>query len=315
MHSNKRELREKKPRTHDAHPGAPGLVSAIFSLTRLPLSLAVSFTALVGSILETGGIGTASLWAFAGVLALSFGASALNQHDERREDAIMKRTKMRPLPSGLMSPKAALASAAVLIAAGLCVLFIFTTCVAALVGLFGIVWYNLVYTKLKKKTMYAVLAGAVVGALPPIIGWLGAGGGIFHPAILSFALFMFLWQVPHFLILTLVFEREYENAGFPTIASRYGEGRVRFLICACMVLTASCTLLFPLAEIIRGAPYYAALIVLDCLMIMATFGLLFWKRASIGFGCAAGLAYAYQGSVIILIVLSVMFPLSWLTSM
>ncbi|HBH50135.1 MAG TPA: hypothetical protein DDX98_15930, partial [Bacteroidales bacterium] len=188
-------------------------------LAKHRLSVLVTFSAAVGyfiaqgrSILELGG-------AVLGVYLLSAGASALNQYQERKYDAQMERTNKRPIPAKEISANSALTVALVLILAGSMLLY-FNGIIPVVLGLLNIILYNVIYTPLKTRTPFSILPGAVVGAIPPMIGWTSAGLSLFHPTIIYIAVFMFLWQLPHFWLLLIKFGGEYEKAGFSSI-SRY----------------------------------------------------------------------------------------------
>ncbi|TNF39523.1 MAG: protoheme IX farnesyltransferase, partial [Bacteroidetes bacterium] len=259
-------------------------VSDVVELSRWKLSLAVSFSAVTGYLLFSGAEsvgGTAAVFhlsgttvaagAFlsaAGVFLLSAGASALNQYTERKSDALMERTAGRPLPSGRMAPPAALAAAALLLAAGSILLAVCGT-VPLLLGATSIILYNVIYTGLKKKTTLAIIPGALVGAVPPLIGYTAAGGAMTDMTIILFALFMFLWQMPHFWLLLLRYGEEYEKAGIKTFHRILSDSTIVRLVMAW--ITGSSILLWILAAIYMPFSHIAAimLLVLNVIFILA----------------------------------------------
>lgn len=167
------------------------------SLLRLPMSAMVATSALAGYLAADGIPRLAEAGGLAlGIFLLAGGCSALNQVQERAEDALMERTRRRPLPSGRLSPGAALALAAILIAGGLVLLGWLEYPVAGW-GLGAVLLYNGIYTPLKKRTPFALLAGALCGALPPLIGWCAAAGSPADPRITGLAALFMIWQVPH----------------------------------------------------------------------------------------------------------------------
>jgi len=176
------------------------------SLLRLNLSLIVSCSALTGFVCFGHAIDLDAWAAFAGVFFLACAASALNQYQEREFDALMDRTKKRPLPMRQISGTSVLAMTFFFGLAGASILYFGTSPVAALLGIITLLWYNGVYTPLKRKTRFAVLVGALTGALPPLIGYTAAGGPIIS-ACLVISLFMFLWQVSHVLVLLVKYGR------------------------------------------------------------------------------------------------------------
>ncbi len=196
-------------------------------LTKIKITIAVAFTTITGYVIFAGKfdqgmiIPTFALW------LLAAGSAVFNHWQERKTDALMDRTKKRPIPSGKISPQAAFLLGAVLSVSGSVILWIESGLTAMLLGQLALVWYNLIYTPLKKKTAFAVIPGSVIGALPPAVGWVAAGGSIADPRIWMVAFFFFIWQVPHFWLLLLKFGKQYEQAGFPTLTSIYSEKQIK----------------------------------------------------------------------------------------
>ena len=160
---------------------------------------------------------------------MAMGASALNEAQEHDLDALMERTRRRPIPSGAITPRAAAALGLALAATGfLCLLSRGWT--PALLGLLALGWYNGFYTPLKRITAFAVVPGSLIGALPPAMGWTAAGGSLQAPGLLALGLFFFLWQVPHFWLLALLHRKGYEQAGLPTLPRHFGEAQILRLV-------------------------------------------------------------------------------------
>jgi protoheme IX farnesyltransferase len=239
--------------------GGRHTVSDIAELSRWKLSLAVAFSAVTGYMLCAGEEPRGVVIAGAGVFLLSAGASALNQFTERRSDALMERTAGRPLPSGRMAPPAAMVAAVILLAAGIVLLARGGTW-PVLLGALNVILYNLIYTGLKKKTTLAIIPGALVGAVPPLIGYSAAGGAMTDTRILLFALFMFLWQMPHFWLLLARYGEEYEKAGIKTLHKRMDDNSIMRLIM--LWITGSSLLLWILTAIFMPFSGTAALILL-----------------------------------------------------
>src|SRR5229473_2910705 len=139
-------------------------------------------------------------------------ANVLNMYLERETDALMPRTMHRPLPAGRMNPSLALGFGLLLAAVSVPLLFLGVGPLPGLLALIALVSYVLIYTPMKRYTAAALLVGAVAGAIPPLIGWTAATGRLDLPGVLLFAV-MFLWQVPHFLAITLFRKDEYARAG------------------------------------------------------------------------------------------------------
>lgn len=191
-------------------------LSLVLELAKFRITIAVVITTAAGYILHSTELGAAFWETVAGVLVLACGSSALNQAQEWGIDALMHRTRHRPIPSGRIRPRQALIVAGALLAAGLAMLA-HVGSMPLLLGVFSVVWYNGVYTFLKRRTSFAVVPGALIGAVPPLIGWVAAGGALADARILSFCLFLFLWQVPHFWLLLLIHGDDYERAGLPSL--------------------------------------------------------------------------------------------------
>lgn len=190
-------------------------LAALARLTRLPLSLMVAATALAAALAVPAPPSALTLWALGwGVFLLAAASSVLNQVQERASDALLRRTCQRPLACGLLSPAAGTALGLLLGSGALALLLTGTGLAPTLLGLAALAWYLAVYTPLKRLSPLAVLAGTPCGAVPPLMGWLAAGGPFPAPQPLALALFMLLWQVPHYWLLALPDRGELRAAGF-----------------------------------------------------------------------------------------------------
>jgi protoheme IX farnesyltransferase len=200
-------------------PASPGRFKDILALAKLPITAAVTLTTATGWFLAGGRPEWKIFYALLGVFLLACGAAALNQCQEIKTDRRMKRTANRPLPAGRLRVSVALFLAGLLILLGLYFLSSTEKNVALLIGLgaFAVFWYNGVYTYLKRITAFAVIPGALLGAIPPVIGWAAAGGDPLDPLILLIAAFFFVWQIPHFWLLLLMHGEQYAEAGLPTL--------------------------------------------------------------------------------------------------
>jgi heme o synthase len=215
------------------------------ALMRLPLSAAVACSALAGAILACGRFGTTLLLIALGVLLLTSGASAFNQVQERHSDRQMARTRQRPVAAGQMTPKKAMGIALLLVAAGLYLLFQPGNRYPLVLGLLGLICYNGLYTPLKKRTVFAILPGALCGAIPPVIGWSAAGGNIGDFRILLIAGLFFIWQIPHFWILAGRHRQDYQRAQLPTLFERFSQGQLTRILSMWVVALAVASLTLP----------------------------------------------------------------------
>jgi len=196
-------------------------------LTKPRITMMVVFTALVGFVTATA----ASPWtalllaALAGTGLVAGGASALNQVMERDTDALMHRTRTRPIPAGRIRPVEASLFGALLTLAGLVLLGALCGPLAALVAFSTWASYLFLYTPLKRRSHLATLVGAVPGALPPVIGWAAASGQLEPGAFILFAI-VFLWQIPHFLAIAWLYRDDYERGGLKVLPVIDREGRL-----------------------------------------------------------------------------------------
>ncbi len=190
----------------------------LFALTKGNVSLGVSFTAGLGYVLCTGEITSGSFLCLMAVFFLSGGCCALNQLQEAKPDALMERTAHRPIPAGKINAYTGLFISIFSLLLGLWILLPIACQKSEVLALAVLApfWYNGVYTYAKRITRFAVLIGAPLGALGPMIGWCAAGGALSDPAILCIGIFSILWQVPHFFLILLSRSPEYERAGFKT---------------------------------------------------------------------------------------------------
>jgi protoheme IX farnesyltransferase len=162
---------------------------------------------------------------FAGGLLVTGSANAINQVVEKNTDALMKRTKHRPVASGRMSEQEAWAFAVLAGAAGVFILGNFFNWLSASLAAFSLFLYAFVYTPLKKVSSISVLVGAVPGALPCLIGWAAGNDALTAGGWVLFAL-QFFWQFPHFWAIAWIAHKDYSDVGFKLLPSR--EGPTRF---------------------------------------------------------------------------------------
>jgi protoheme IX farnesyltransferase len=256
---------------------------AILELGKIRISVLATLTCAAGYVLAADPLTASILVPCAGIFLLACGASAINQIQERRLDALMDRTRNRPLPSGRISVAAASIAAAALSLSGAAILWSMGW-IALGLGLLALVWYNLVYTPLKKVTAFAVVPGGLVGAIPPVVGWAAAGGNPLAPPILVLALFLFVWQVPHFWLIVLYLGRDYEKAGLPSMHSVFAPEQLARVTFAWIVATGGICLAMPAFGVAQGLAVRIALAACTVWMIGSAFGL------------ARGRAVSYRGA-------------------
>jgi heme o synthase len=152
------------------------------------------------------------------------GASAFNQVLERDADALMRRTRTRPMPDQRLQPQEGLLFGTAITIAGLLLIVASSNVLAAAVALATLLSYAAVYTPLKRRTSFATVIGAIPGALPPIIGWAAVEGALPAEPWVLFGI-MFLWQLPHFLAIAWMYREDYARAGFPMLPVIEPDGR------------------------------------------------------------------------------------------
>ena len=198
----------------------PSFVSDLVELVKARLTLLVLLTTAVGFYLGAESpIDYRALFnTVFGTAAAAAGAAALNQWWERRVDALMRRTRTRPIPAGRMAPRQALMLGAALSVFGVAYLAIVCNALSAVLTVITIVIYIFAYTPLKRASTANTAVGAIPGAIPPMIGWAAARGDIDAGAWSLFAI-VFLWQMPHFFAIAWMCREDYSRAGFRMIST------------------------------------------------------------------------------------------------
>jgi protoheme IX farnesyltransferase len=221
-------------------------------LGKARISLLATITTVAGYVLAAGALGWTLAWVTIGVFLLASGASGFNHIQERDIDALMKRTEGRPLPSRRMTLTGAIAVSVGCVVAGALVVIYGAGVTAAVLGLTAVGWYNGVYTPLKRVTAFAAVPGGVVGAIPPVIGWVAGGGALFDPRIASVAFFFFMWQVPHFwLLLLFSCGTDYERAGLPSLTRTFSVAQISRITFMWILGTVTASVLIPLFGLVH----------------------------------------------------------------
>jgi protoheme IX farnesyltransferase len=264
------------------------LFAAYLKLGKFTISIPVALTGFLGYFLFSPRLDRNALLSIFGILTLSMGSSALNQIQERHIDARMKRTSGRPIPAAIISVPQAIVFAVIMAVTGTVLLAMTGSLMAAAIGLFTLAWYNLVYTPLKRITAFAVLPGALIGALPPIIGWTAAGGYPLQMEIIFVAFFLFIGQMPHFWLLLLKIGNQYQEAGLPVITSLLEPRQIRNLSFIWIAATGVIVMMLPVTPIIHNRMISVILIASTILFLVRMFQLTFrgellehWKMAFI----------------------------------
>ncbi len=221
-------------------------------LVKIKITFAVMLTTIVGYVLAAQQYNSGIWIPVLGLFILAMGSAVLNQYQEFALDAQMERTRHRPIPSGRISAFSALLLSFTLVFLGSAILFFSSGFDAFWLGLLALIWYNAIYTPLKRKTPFAVIPGSVIGALPPLVGWVAGGGNLLDIKALMLAFFFFIWQVPHFWLLMLKYGEQYEAAGFPSLQRFYSERHIRWVTFLWTASTAVTAMMLPAFKVVHS---------------------------------------------------------------
>lgn len=250
----------------------PTYLNDLMDLFKPKLTILVVITLLVGVFLAP--IRMNIILLFISLIAIwlqAAGSLSINCYLERDADKLMERTKNRPLPAGRLHPNVALFWGWGLISAGTLILFWSANALTAILGLFSALSYIYLYTPLKLKTPYALYVGAVPGALPTLMGWTTATDSVTGIGIYLFGI-LFLWQIPHFMAISLYRKNEYGMASFLTFAQTHSFSFLRmniFIYSLILMLFG----MIPYFSEWRGEGYlYASLMISVILFGFSVFG-------------------------------------------
>jgi protoheme IX farnesyltransferase len=239
------------------------------ALTKPRVVTLITFTAVIGMFLAVPGLPPLAvvLPATAGIALVAGAAAAINCLVEQKIDALMARTRRRPLPSGDLTSRQTLAFACAIGGLGLWLLFAFVNPLTMWLTLATFVGYAIVYTVLlKPATPQNIVIGGASGAMPPVLGWAAVTGEVAPEALLLF-LIIFVWTPPHFWSLALYRARDYARAGLPMLPLTHGPRYTRLMIvlytCALVAVT-----LLPFAIRMSGFIYLAAALALGATFLL-----------------------------------------------
>ena len=254
-----------------AMTGSAARTRDFVALAKPRLNLLVVASTLVGYAMANGD--PLGFWRVCGLLLgtglVAGGASAFNQVMERDVDALMKRTRGRPMPDRRLQPLEGLFFGSAITLAGLLLIVATSNLLAATVALATLLSYVVVYTPLKRKSSFGTVIGAIPGALPPIIGWAAVEGSL---PVQPWTLFgiMFLWQLPHFLAIAWMYREDYARAGFPMLPvlepDGLSTGRQAVVYAAALVPLSLAPTLMRMA----GELYFAGALVLGLAFLWQT---------------------------------------------
>ena len=242
-----------------------GLVADYAELVKARLTFLVLLSTLVGFVMGARGgidVGLMIHTLFATALVAA-GAASLNQWLEREADAKMQRTRDRPLPSGRMQPQEAVVFGTAVSLIGIIYLAVSVNALASLIAFVTLASYLFIYTPLKRLTWLNTVIGAVPGALPPLIGWVGARGELSADGWVLFAI-LFFWQMPHFFAIAWIYRDDYKAGGFAMLPVVDPDGASTGRLSVFHAMTLVPISLMPGILGMAGVGYFLSALALSC---------------------------------------------------
>ncbi len=236
-------------------------------LSKLKIMLPVSLTGFTGYFMYNPHISAGLFLITLGILLMAISASVLNQIQEITIDSKMTRTRSRPLPAQKIKFSHAILFFLVNFLAGIAIIFAAGNVNSAIIALITILWYNGIYTYSKRKTAFAVVPGALTGALPPLIGWVAAGGGLWDKPVIFIEFLLFTGQIPHFWLLIMRYGEEYKNAGIPSLTNILNRAQINRLTFTWVVTSVIAAIFLCYFEIIKNGPVILVLIIASAVLI------------------------------------------------
>jgi heme o synthase len=236
-------------------------------LSKLKIMIPVSLTGFTGYFIFDPHFSSRIALVTLGILLQAISASVLNQIQEVELDSRMNRTHNRPLPAQKIKVQNALIFFFFVLFAGTILIYTAGNLTAALAGCLTIIWYNGIYTYAKRITAFAVVPGALTGALPPLIGWIAAGGGVWDKPIIFIEFLFFTGQIPHFWLLILKYGEEYGNVGIPSLTSIFNKNQINRLTYTWVVTSVIAALFLCYFEIIQTKLISGILMIASAILI------------------------------------------------
>ena len=240
-----------------------GRLVDFYELTKPRMNFLVVITTMVGYYMAARNWGDWSrlLYALAGTALTAAGSSVFNQFVERKLDVKMKRTQDRPLPGGRVKPLDALLFGLALSVMGVGILALFVNLLTAALGALTLLLYVFLYTPAKQRTSLCTIIGAVPGAIPPVMGFTAVQNAITPTAMSLFAI-LFIWQMPHFLAIAILYRDDYALGGFrmlPVVDKRMNITARQIVLYSVSLIPVS---LLPVLLRLAGTTYFLAALVL-----------------------------------------------------
>ncbi len=239
-----------------------------YELTKPRVVALIIFTAIVGMFLAVEGLPSFSLffWGTLGIGMASAAGAAINQLFDADADSVMKRTRLRPLPTGQLTTTQAMGFALLLATAAMLILILKVNTLTAILTFISLIGYAVIYTVyLKHATPQNIVIGGAAGAAPPVLGWAAVTGEVTSDALLLF-LIIFVWTPPHFWALALYRYKDYEKAGIPMLPVTHGQKFTRLNILLYTLLLCAVSIM-PFAVQMSGWLYLVGVIALNAVFL------------------------------------------------
>lgn len=251
----------------------------IYTLIRFPVSLAVTFTTFTAMVMATGEIEGRMIWPLLSIFLLACGASAFNQYQEWNLDEKMDHTKSRPIPSRRISPAEGLRIALITLVGSLIILMYQVNWNTLVLGLVNLFWFNGFYTWLKRKSAFAVFPGALTGAIPVMMGFAAMEHDYLSPGALFLAFFVFIWQMPHFLLLNLKYGPDCRKAGCPVLNDIFSDTWIRIITMTWILASSAVSIMMVYFKIIHFPWLGFGILTINMFLLMITAWQLFLSPA------------------------------------
>jgi heme o synthase len=236
-------------------------------LSKLKIMIPVSLTGFTGYFAFDPHFSSGVFIVSLGILLMAISASVLNQIQEIELDRRMIRTCNRPLPSRRIKLPQAILFFLFTLNVGIALIYYAGNIKAVMIGLITIIWYNGIYTYSKRITAFAVVPGAITGALPPLIGWLAAGGGLWEKPIVFIEFLFFIGQIPHFWLLILKYGEEYREAEIPSLIEIFNSTQIKRLTFSWVISSVVAALFLCYFEIIQNPVLIMILVLISIYVI------------------------------------------------
>ena len=253
-----------------ARPAFVATTRDYLELSKARIVLMVLITTAAGYLMAAHRIDVALLInTLVGTALVAAGTNALNQYVEREHDAKMRRTRLRPLPDGRITPRAALLFSAAIAVIGTLYLALAVNVLTAVLGAFTLTSYIFVYTPLKRISTICTLIGAIPGAIPPLMGWTAATNSLALGGWIAFGI-LFLWQLPHFMAISWIYREDYGRAGFVMTSVRDGGGKATARQAVGWALLLVAVSVLPAVFRMNGIVYLAGVLAAGLLFVAAS---------------------------------------------